>query len=116
VDLRFSKLEKLKLNNWKDVVCEEVKQPVARRLKKVTVKKPTKSSLRTMIAGMVFSVFGNTVERRLSGAQLSVVSDCLQYERIFYLTTHSTECNSTHRLHLYMFCNVNTYVFMYKYA
>ncbi|XP_021933124.1 disks large-associated protein 5 [Zootermopsis nevadensis] len=52
VDLRFSKLEKLKLNNWKEDmdVCENVKQPVARRLRKVPVKKPQKSSLHSMIA------------------------------------------------------------------
>jgi hypothetical protein len=52
VDLRFSKLQELKLRNWVEEV--EVKQPVARGSKKVKkVQKPTKSSLRAMITGMV---------------------------------------------------------------
>lgn len=60
MDLRFSKLEKLKQNSWKeevDVACEKLKRPVARRLKEKTVKKASKSSLHAMIAGTVFSAF-----------------------------------------------------------
>lgn len=57
MDLRFSKLQKLKLNNW----IEEVNavrvgagRPATRRSKQAKkVQKPAKSSLRAMITGML---------------------------------------------------------------
>jgi hypothetical protein len=56
VDLRFSKLQKLKLNNWEEEVnaaCVEAKRFVARGSKQVKkVQKPAKSSLRAMIRGI----------------------------------------------------------------
>jgi hypothetical protein len=42
-----------------DVLHEERKRPVAKRIRKVPVQKPTRSSLRDMITGILFSVFDN---------------------------------------------------------
>jgi hypothetical protein len=56
VDLRFSKLQELKLNNWREVdaVCVKSKRPVTRGSKQAKkVQKPAKSSLRAMITGML---------------------------------------------------------------
>ncbi|PNF28820.1 hypothetical protein B7P43_G04433 [Cryptotermes secundus] len=53
VDLRFSKLEKLKLNSWREeenTVCVEAKRPATRGSKQAKkVQKPAKSSIRAMI-------------------------------------------------------------------
>jgi hypothetical protein len=57
VDLRFSKLQKLKLNNWREevnAVYVEAKRPITRGSKQAKkVQKPAKSSLRAMITGML---------------------------------------------------------------
>jgi hypothetical protein len=57
VDIRFNKLQELKLNSWKEkaeAVNVKAKQPLSRGLKQSKVfKKQSQSSLRSVIMGMV---------------------------------------------------------------
>ena len=60
MDIRFNKLQALKLNNWTEeteAVNVRTKQPLTRGLKKSKkIKKPAQSSLRAMIMGMVIVI------------------------------------------------------------
>ena len=60
MDIRFDKLRKLKLNNWKEeteVVNVRTKQPPTRGPKKSKKnQKPAQSSLRALILGMVIII------------------------------------------------------------
>jgi hypothetical protein len=60
VDIRFNKLQKLKLNNWTEeteAVIVKPKQPLTRGAKKSKkFQKTAQSSLRAMIIGMVIVI------------------------------------------------------------
>lgn len=60
MDIRFDKLQSLKLNNWTEeteAVNVRTKQPLTRGLKKSKqIQKPAQSSLRAMIMGMVIVI------------------------------------------------------------
>lgn len=58
MDIRFNKLQKLKLNNWtEETEAVEAKQPLTRGSKKSkNFQKPAQSSLRAMIMGTVIVI------------------------------------------------------------